>query len=79
MLIGSGDTRKPYAEIDGYKFGFLYFHDYADAFGMCECIDPKTGRVIKRIEIGFIGYGLNRIRLIREGFECYQGKMYFAP
>ena len=79
LLIGSGDTRKPYAEIDGYKFGFPYFHGYADEFGICDWIDPKTGRVIKRIEIGFIGYGLNRTRLGREGFEYYKEKMYFAP
>lgn len=79
LLIGSEDTRKPYAKIDEYRFGFLYFHDYADAFGRCEWIDPKTVKVIKRIEIGFIGYGLNRTRLSREGFEYYQGKMYFAP
>ena len=79
LLIGSGETRKPYAEPDGYKFDFPYFHGYADEFGMCDWIDPKTGRVTKRIEIGNTNYGRNRTRLGREGFAYYNEVMYFVP
>jgi hypothetical protein len=79
LLLGSGDTRKPYAEPEGYKFGFPYFHGYADEFGMLDWIDPDTGRVVQRLLLGYTGYGRSRTRLGREGFAYYEGVFYFAP
>lgn len=79
LLIGSGDTRKPYAEPEAYLFDYPYFHGYSDEFGMVDWIDPETGKVVKRLEIGFTGCGCSRTRLGREGFAYYKGKMYFAP